>query len=567
MAAARPTARSKDIVLERRKIEALIAEGRKVIIVEGKVLKVDAWLPYHPGGDKAILHMVGRDATNEVKAFHSAETQQMMLRYQIGKVDGQWIDYLPPIQGGKFRQDNGEPAQSNTPAAESDDESTLTESSQESSPLFEPAHGSTMRRRFGSSSALSESSSTSVESLALDGSEEKVIPKSAADERTQRELQHDLETFPKLDSATQGRIIQLYQQLDQRLRDEGLYDCNYKAYAREIARYTALAIVSLFCLRQGWYVASATFLGALWHQLVFTVHDAGHMGITHDFQTDSLIGIFVANWIGGLSCCWWKRNHNVHHIVTNSAEHDPDIQHMPFFAITHRFFDGLTSSYYDRVMTFDAVAKVTLKYQHYLYYPILALGRFNLYALSWQYILLGQGPRKGPAAWHRWLELAGQIFFWYWFGYLVVYKSIPTNGERFAFVMISHAVTMLVHVQITLSHFAMSTADLGVKESFPQRMLRTTMDVQCPEWLDFFHGGLQFQAVHHLFPRMPRHNLRAAQKHVMQFCDEVGIPYTVYGFVEGNGKVIGRLSEIAQQARILAECQRSMTVQDVFESH
>ncbi len=56
-------------VLARREVEALIAEGRTIIIVEQHVLKVDAWRQYHPGGDKAILHMVGRDATDEVNWF------------------------------------------------------------------------------------------------------------------------------------------------------------------------------------------------------------------------------------------------------------------------------------------------------------------------------------------------------------------------------------------------------------------------------------------------------------------------------------------------------------------
>lgn len=56
-------------VYSRREIEKLIAEGRKIIIVNTKVLKVDAWLKYHPGGDLAILHMIGRDATDEVQSF------------------------------------------------------------------------------------------------------------------------------------------------------------------------------------------------------------------------------------------------------------------------------------------------------------------------------------------------------------------------------------------------------------------------------------------------------------------------------------------------------------------
>lgn len=61
----------KDTILSRRHIEGLIADGRSIVIFDGKVLKVDAWLRYHPGGDKAIMHMVGRDATDEVNAYGS----------------------------------------------------------------------------------------------------------------------------------------------------------------------------------------------------------------------------------------------------------------------------------------------------------------------------------------------------------------------------------------------------------------------------------------------------------------------------------------------------------------
>lgn len=55
-----------EVLLSRREIEGLIAEGKSIIIIDQMVLKVDAWLKYHPGGDKAIMHMVGRDATDEV---------------------------------------------------------------------------------------------------------------------------------------------------------------------------------------------------------------------------------------------------------------------------------------------------------------------------------------------------------------------------------------------------------------------------------------------------------------------------------------------------------------------
>jgi delta8-fatty-acid desaturase len=219
-------------------------------------------------------------------------------------------------------------------------------------------------------------------------------------------------------------------------------------------------------------------------------------------------------------------------------------------------------------MAFDTFAKAIVPYQAYLYYPILTFGRFNLYFLSWEFLIKGTGPRKGPAGWHRWLEITGQVFFWYWFGYVIMYKTIPNASGRLAFLMVSHMVTMPLHAQITLSHFSMSTAELGPHESFPQKMLRTTMDVDCPQWLDFFHGGLQFQAIHHLFPRMPRHNLRRTQKLVQEFCSEVGIPYALYGFVDGGKQVIGRLEEVGRQATILAKCQRTIAERgDLLNGH
>jgi delta8-fatty-acid desaturase len=53
-------------MLSPRQIEGLIAAGRVIVISEGRVLQLDGWLDKHPGGRLAILHMVGRDATDEI---------------------------------------------------------------------------------------------------------------------------------------------------------------------------------------------------------------------------------------------------------------------------------------------------------------------------------------------------------------------------------------------------------------------------------------------------------------------------------------------------------------------
>lgn len=478
-----------------------------------------------------------------------------MLAYQIGRIQGRWTNFLPPIQGGQFRPYNKDEV------TESDDSSDA--SSRCSSPIFDELidENTGLRRRNSVSTVASSTSPTQ----SRDQKPESHF--SFLDARTQQEIILDSAKYPALDAASQDYIVQKYREVEQRIAAQGLYNCNYWAYFRESCRYTLFAALSYTFLQLGWYKLSAFFLGCLWHQLVFTVHDAGHMGITHHFHLDTTIGMTIASYIGGLSLCWWKHNHNVHHIVTNAPEHDPDIQHMPFFAISHRLLTSLRSTYYGIVMKYDFAAKIFLQAQNYLYYPIMMFARFNLYALSYGHLFTGKGPKKGPAWWHRWYEIVGVCFFWAWFGYGILYRTLPDWSTRISYLLISHMVTSPLHVQITLSHFAMSTTDLGVHESFPQKMLRTTMDVDCPTWLDFFHGGLQFQAIHHLFPRIPRHNLRETQKLIREFCREVEIPYAIFTFVDGNKEVISRLADVAKQAKIMEECRKSIVREGVFAGH
>lgn len=61
--------KGRDNVLSRSEIEGMIAEDKLIIIIDDKVLRLDAWVKFHPGGDIAIKHMVGKDATDEVNAY------------------------------------------------------------------------------------------------------------------------------------------------------------------------------------------------------------------------------------------------------------------------------------------------------------------------------------------------------------------------------------------------------------------------------------------------------------------------------------------------------------------
>ena len=75
----------KEAIFTRKQVEGIIADGRSIIIIDGKVINADAWLRFHPGGDKAIMHMVGRDATDEVNAYesiHFKRGQSMLTAFE-----------------------------------------------------------------------------------------------------------------------------------------------------------------------------------------------------------------------------------------------------------------------------------------------------------------------------------------------------------------------------------------------------------------------------------------------------------------------------------------------------
>lgn len=301
--------------------------------------------------------------------------------------------------------------------------------------------------------------------------------------------------------VVENEISRDFRNLNVLLREKGLYKSDPWFWMREVLKFVVLwsGMVYLCVCGNGnnWsYLMSALLAAQLWHQAAFVAHDgkflnmfaltflAGHSGISHVRNADMMFGIVLAGFFGGLSLGWWKHSHNVHHIITNDPEHDPDIQHLPFFAVTKRFTQNLYSTFHKRIMHFDRAAAFFVKWQAKLYYIVLAFGRFNLYVQSWDFVL------NHDQVFHRTLEISCMLGFWAWFGFVLSY--MPSAWHIFGFIMVSHLVTFILHLQITLSHFGMSTEEpQDYEETFAEKALRTSMDVDCPRWMDWFHGGLQ----------------------------------------------------------------------------
>jgi len=291
----------------------------------------------------------------------------------------------------------------------------------------------------------------------------------------------------------------------------------------------------------------AGFMALFWQQLAFFGHDIGHNAISHRRKDDLWYGIFFGNTLGGISLGWWKRSHNVHHIVCNSIENDPDIQHLPLFAVTTGEFGRYFSTYHQKWFSTDAVAKFLVSYQHFLFYPVMFFARFNLYAQSYLLLLSKEYVQ------HKKLEFATLVAFAVWFVTLTM--QLPTWTERIVYVVLSHGLAGVLHVQICLSHFTMHTyhgqAYNDDEDEWFRMQVKTTMNIDCPVWMDWFHGGLQFQIEHHLWPRLPRHNLRYARTLTKALCKKHGIHYHEPGFFAGNCELVSAMRSVALKARKL----------------
>mmetsp|Transcript_45720 Transcript_45720/g.97620 ORF Transcript_45720/g.97620 Transcript_45720/m.97620 type:complete len:469 (-) Transcript_45720:429-1835(-) len=311
-----------------------------------------------------------------------------------------------------------------------------------------------------------------------------------------------------------GPIDKDYMKLHEDLKAKGYFAPSYLYYFGKFAWYGLLLAISLACVFLSetsvvrWAIGGF-FMAAFWQQVAFFGHDIGHRTVTFKFWPEYYVGMIAGNFLTGISIGWWKATHNVHHIVTNSLEYDPDVQHLPIFAVDSRFFQSLYSQYHFWVMEFkhSRVSQLLVSQQHRLYLPIMAFARFNLYVQGLILLCSKRGSQMRGVQ-HRGVELALLAGFLAWYSALV--SQLPDWNERLGFVLVSHAFAGILHVQITISHFPMPCLEGRPADSmdFVRHQLKTSLDVDCPRVLDWFHGGLQFQVAHHLFPRIPRRHLR-----------------------------------------------------------
>ena len=99
------------------------------------------------------------------------------------------------------------------------------------------------------------------------------------------------------------------------------------------------------------------------------------------------------------------------------------------------------------------------------------------------------------------------------------------------------------------NHKGMPVLAASDKTDFLRRQVLTSRNVRGGRLTDFALGGLNYQIEHHLFPSMPRPNLRRAQALVRAFCADQGLPYTQASLLGSYGQALRHLDAVGRLTR------------------
>ncbi len=293
------------------------------------------------------------------------------------------------------------------------------------------------------------------------------------------------------------------------------------------------ALVAAFVLAgETWYqLGIAAALGLASTQLAFLGHDGGHQQVFRSRRANDLIGLLIGDLLVGLSFGWWLDKHNRHHANPNHEEHDPDIGES-VLAFTTAHIAARTGGLY----------RLIARYQAWLFFPMLCFEGLQLHVASVRSLIQGKQRRH--------LRTERVLLSVHLLGYLAAVLLVLSPVKALAFVAVHQAIFgIYMGCSFAPNHKGMAIIAPGEQLDFLRRQVLTSRNVRGGWFTDLLLGGLNYQIEHHLFPNMPRPNLRKAQRLVFQYCQAHQIPYTETSLIGSYVAALGYLHRLGAPLR------------------
>ncbi len=325
-----------------------------------------------------------------------------------------------------------------------------------------------------------------------------------------------------------------YTQLSQRVKESGLLRRRYGYYWAKMS-LTVLTFagigVGVILLGNSWFqLIFAGLLAVVFAQFAFLGHDAAHRQIFQSGPANERAGLILGTLFGGLSYGWWQNKHTKHHSNPNKEGKDPDIVSniVTFTPYARAEKRGIGAFLADR--------------QGYFFFPLLLLEGIQLHAVSLLRVF-----RREPMK-YRWSEMMLLIFRLAGYVTILLLVMSPVKAAVFLCVQLG-LYGLYMGGAFTPNHMGMPIVPPSLKIDFLRRQVLMSRNVRGGWFIHFALGGLNYQIEHHLFPSMPRPNLRRVQPLVRHICQTHGIAYTEKGLFDSYKIILKYLNNVGLAGR------------------
>jgi fatty acid desaturase len=270
------------------------------------------------------------------------------------------------------------------------------------------------------------------------------------------------------------------------------------------------------------------FFAVVFTQFGFMGHDAGHRQIFGSRRANDLVG-HAHGAVTGISYQWWVGKHNRHHANPNHEDADPDID-IPALAFSR-----------EQALDKRGLLRWVAKYQAFLFFPLLLTEAVMLRVASLRAVLRGEVKSAGLEA----VLLTANIV-----GYLAAVFLVLSPLKAVLFIVVQQGLMgVYLGCSFAPNHKGMPILAKDQQVDYLRKQVLTSRNVTGGRWVDFLIGGLNYQIEHHLFPSMPRPNLRRAQALVQEFCSQHEISYTQCGLLTSYAWVLRHLHSVGVPLR------------------
>jgi fatty acid desaturase (delta-4 desaturase) len=268
----------------------------------------------------------------------------------------------------------------------------------------------------------------------------------------------------------------------------------------------------------GFNIAKSVFHGIIMAMIGLCIqHDANHSAVSKTPWVNFAWGL-TQDWIGGSSLLW-KHHHNLlHHAYTNLESVDPDT----------------TGSLirFHKMTKWESYHKLQAIYT-WLLLPLLPLSWHFKEIYDMIYMHHSGYKISSMARNEAYLGIILRVIFITRFYIIPLYYHNNINTILCMFISLAVG-GFYLGINFIISHnFEDVSYTFDKKKDWAFEQVETSSTVG-GRVLGFFHGGLNYQIEHHLFPRISHVHYHKIHKIVKKWCEENNIRYTYYNNIIDN---------------------------------